>query len=101
MTSPSPVVLITGASSGIGRAVASAFAAKGFDVFGTSRSPGKTDPIPGVELVQLDVTDTASVSGAVSTVIGRAGRIDILVNNAGFGVLGAAEESSMTQARVR
>jgi NAD(P)-dependent dehydrogenase (short-subunit alcohol dehydrogenase family) len=99
MTSPSPVVLITGASSGIGRAVASAFAAKGFDVFGTSRNPGKTDPIPGVELVRLDVTDAASVSGAVSTVIGRAGRIDILVNNAGFGVLGAAEESSIAQAQ--
>ncbi len=99
MTPRSPVVLISGVSSGIGRAIASAFAAKGFDVFGTSRSPGKTEPILGVELVQLDVTDAASVSRAVSTVIERAGRIDILVNNAGFGVLGAAEESSMAQAR--
>jgi NAD(P)-dependent dehydrogenase (short-subunit alcohol dehydrogenase family) len=99
MTQRSPVVLVTGASSGIGQAVASAFAAKGFEVFGTSRNPQHTEPIAGVELVQLDVTDPASVTGAVATVIQRAGRIDVLVNNAGFGVLGAAEESSIAQAQ--
>lgn len=88
------MVLVTGASSGIGHAVASAFAAKGFEVFGTSRNPRNTEPIAGVELIQLDVTDDESVAAAVSTVVQRAGRIDILVNNAGFGVLGAAEESS-------
>ena len=94
-----PVVLITGVSSGIGRAVANAFAAKGFEVFGTSRNPSRTEPVPGVELVQLDVTDAASVTAAVSTVVQRAGRIDILVNNAGVGVIGAAEESSVAQAQ--
>jgi NAD(P)-dependent dehydrogenase (short-subunit alcohol dehydrogenase family) len=99
MTKRSPVVLVTGASSGIGHAVASAFAAKGFEVFGTSRNPRNTEPIPGVELVQLDVTDPESVTAAVSTVVQRAGRIDVLVNNAGFGVLGAAEESSTAQAQ--
>ncbi|MGH3542440.1 MAG: oxidoreductase, partial [Mycobacterium sp.] len=99
MKQRSPVVLVTGVSSGIGRAVASALAAKGFEVFGTSRNPQRTEPIPGVELVQLDVTDDASVTGAVSAVIQRAGRIDILVNNAGGGVFGAAEESSITQAQ--
>jgi NAD(P)-dependent dehydrogenase (short-subunit alcohol dehydrogenase family) len=99
MTKRSPVVLVTGASSGIGQAVASAFAAKGFEVFGTSRNPQRSQPIAGVELVQLDVTDPASVSAAVATVLERAGRIDILVNNAGFGVLGAAEESSIAQAQ--
>ena len=88
MTQRSPVVLVTGASSGIGQAVASAFAAKGFEVFGTSRNPQRTEPIAGVELVQLDVTDAASVTAAVAT-----------VNNAGSGVLGAAEESSITQAQ--
>jgi NAD(P)-dependent dehydrogenase (short-subunit alcohol dehydrogenase family) len=99
MKQRSPVVLVTGVSSGIGLNVASAFAAKGFEVFGTSRNPQRTEPIPGVELVQLDVTDAASVTQAVSTVIQRAGRIDILVNNAGVGVFGAAEESSLTQAQ--
>jgi len=99
MTKRSPVVLVTGASSGIGHAVARAFAAKGFEVFGTSRNPRNTEPIAGVELIQLDVTDDESVAAAVSTVVQRAGRIDILVNNAGFGVLGAAEESSTAQAQ--
>jgi NAD(P)-dependent dehydrogenase (short-subunit alcohol dehydrogenase family) len=99
MTKRSPVVLVTGVSSGIGRAVADAFAAKGFEVFGTSRNPRTTQPVPGVELVQLDVTDDASVAAAVSTVVERAGRIDIVVNNAGAGVFGAAEETSTAQAQ--
>ncbi|MBV9318836.1 MAG: oxidoreductase, partial [Mycobacterium sp.] len=99
MEQRSPVALITGVSSGIGLAVANAFAAQGFEVFGTSRKANRTEPIPGVELVQLDVTDAASVSGAVSAIIQRAGRIDVLVNNAGFGVFGAAEESSVAQAQ--
>jgi NAD(P)-dependent dehydrogenase (short-subunit alcohol dehydrogenase family) len=99
MTQRSPVVLITGASSGIGRAIATLFAAEGFEVFGTSRNPHHTEPIAGVELVALDVTDAASVTAAVTTVVERAGRIDILVNNAGFGIIGAAEESSTAQAQ--
>jgi NAD(P)-dependent dehydrogenase (short-subunit alcohol dehydrogenase family) len=99
MKQRTPVVLVSGVSSGIGRALANALAAKGFEVFGTSRNPSRTEQIPGVELVQLDVTDDASVTGAVSAVIQRAGRIDVLVNNAGFGVFGAAEESSIAQAQ--
>jgi len=99
MTKRSPVVLVTGVSSGIGRAVADAFAAKGFEVFGTSRNPRTTQPVAGVELVQLDVTDDASVAAAVSTVVQGAGRIDIVVNNAGAGVFGAAEETSIAQAQ--
>ena len=99
MTQRSPVVLITGTSSGIGRAIASAFAAKGFEVFGTSRNPQRNEPIAGVELLPLDVSDQASVASAVSTVIQRAGRIDVLVNNAGVGIFGAAEESSIAQAQ--
>jgi len=99
MTNRSPVVLVTGVSSGIGRAIASAFAVKGYEVFGTSRNPRATEAVAGVEVVQLDVTDDASVTAAVSTVIQRAGRIDVLVNNAGAGVFGAAEETSVGQAQ--
>lgn len=96
---PTPVVLVTGASSGIGRAIASAFAAKGYEVFGTSRNPSGSAMTPGVELIELDVTDADSVARAVASVIQRAGRIDVLVNNAGIGVIGAAEESSIAQAQ--
>jgi NAD(P)-dependent dehydrogenase (short-subunit alcohol dehydrogenase family) len=99
MEQRSPVVLVTGVSSGIGLAIASAFAGEGFRVFGTSRQPQRAKPIPGVELVQVDLTSAESVTGAVSAVIQRAGRIDVLVNNAGFGVFGAAEESSIAQAQ--
>ena len=83
MTKRSPVVLVTGVSSGIGRAVADAFAAKGFEVFGTSRNPRTTQPVPGVELVQLDVTDDASVQAAAAA-IEAGGGLDVLVNNAGI-----------------
>jgi short-subunit dehydrogenase len=94
-----PVVLVTGASSGIGSAAAVAFAAKGYEVFGTSRNIGRIQPTAGVEYVQLDVTDEDSVEKAVQTVIARAGRIDVLVNNAGALLIGGAEESSASQAQ--
>lgn len=96
---PRRVVLITGASSGIGRFAAQYLAQRGWRVFGGVRRPGAIDGLPGVEPVLLDVTDDASVSAAVATVAERAGRIDGLVNNAGGSVLGAAEEISTEQAR--
>jgi short-subunit dehydrogenase len=86
------VVLISGATSGIGKATAEVLAANGYRVFGTSRDPAGKEA-RGYELVRLDVTSDASVSGCVAEVTGRTGgRIDVLVNNAGTGVLGAAEE---------
>ncbi|WP_051574144.1 oxidoreductase [Mycobacterium sp. URHB0044] len=99
MVKRQPVVLVTGASSGIGSAAAAAFAAKGYEVFGTGRNIGRIQPTAGVEFVQLDVTDDDSVAKAVQTVIDRAGRIDVLVNNAGALLLGGAEETSAAQAQ--
>lgn len=99
MVQRQPVVLVTGASSGIGSAAAVAFAARGYEVFGTSRNIGRVQPTAGVEYVQLDVTDGESVEKAVQTVIDRAGRIDVLVNNAGALLVGGAEESSAAQAQ--
>lgn len=99
MTSSPSVALITGISSGIGAAIAAKLVDAGFRVFGTSRSPQSLTPIPGVEFLALDVTDDNSVHAAVSDVIDRADRIDVLINNAGLGILGAAEESSVAQAR--
>jgi NAD(P)-dependent dehydrogenase (short-subunit alcohol dehydrogenase family) len=92
------IVLVTGVSSGIGRATAEKFAAQGCRVFGTVRSIAKTPPLPGVELIEMDIRDEASVESGVQSVIGRAGRIDILVNNAGMNMVGAVEETSVAEA---
>lgn len=96
--SSNPVALITGASSGIGRASARALAKAGYRVFGTSRKATNAQP-KGVTMLVADVTDDASVERLVADVMSSAGRIDLLVNNAGFGLVGAAEESSVAQVR--
>src|SRR5213082_1404489 len=93
------VALVTGASSGIGEAAARKLVAAGFTVYGTSRKAVAGDQRDGVTFLPLDVTDDASVAAAVGDVLARSGHIDVLVNNAGFGVTGAAEESSVEQAR--
>ncbi|RUU13424.1 oxidoreductase [Mesorhizobium sp. USDA-HM6] len=92
------VALVTGASSGIGRATANALRSAGFRVFGTSRRAvaQKTD---GITMLTCDVTDDASVLKLVDDVLAETGRIDLLVNNAGIGLLGGAEESSTAQAQ--
>ena len=92
------VALVTGASSGIGRATAGALARAGYRVFGTSRKAAAANA-DGVTMLVCDVTDDASVRGTVAEVLKQAGRIDLLVNNAGIGLLGGAEESSTAQAQ--
>jgi short-subunit dehydrogenase len=92
------VVLVTGASFGIGKATATLLAEKGFRVFGTSRSPAGAQG-HGFQLLPLDVTADQSVATCVSGVLEQAGRIDVLVNNAGIGVLGALEETSLAEAQ--
>ena len=99
MKSMKSVALVTGASSGIGKATAERLAAAGFTVYGTSRRASQPDGLP-FAMLSLDVTSDASVEALVAEVIRRTGRIDVLVNNAGFGVAPAgAEESSIEQAR--
>jgi NAD(P)-dependent dehydrogenase (short-subunit alcohol dehydrogenase family) len=93
------VALVTGASSGIGEAAARELVAAGYTVYGTSRKAVAGDQRDGVTFLPLDVTDDTSVAAAVGDVLARSGHIDALVNNAGFGVTGAAEESSVEQAR--
>ncbi|MBW4436709.1 MAG: SDR family oxidoreductase [Pleurocapsa minor GSE-CHR-MK-17-07R] len=88
------VVLITGASKGIGLEIARAYQQEGYRVFGTSRSPGSAPDVP-FTLLALDVTSMESVQACVDEVIRQAGRIDILVNNAGYDLYGAAEETTM------
>jgi NAD(P)-dependent dehydrogenase (short-subunit alcohol dehydrogenase family) len=88
--------IVTGASSGIGRASAEALVRAGFTVFGTSRRTLDDGP-RGVSMLTCDVTDEAAVAALVSTVLSRTGQIDVLVNNAGMGLVGGAEESSIRQ----
>ncbi|TDB77897.1 oxidoreductase [Micromonospora sp. KC721] len=97
MTTTRQVALVTGASSGIGKAAALALVAAGFTVVGTSRDTSRVAPGGGVTFLDLDVTSTESVTTVVQQVIEQSGRIDVLVNNAGLGAAGAAEESSLTQ----
>lgn len=85
-----PVVLVTGASSGIGKVTAQLFAQNDYIVFGTSRH--SHDDVIGVTMLILDVTSDVSVNTCVNKVIELAGRIDVLVNNAGIVQMGAVEE---------
>lgn len=92
------VALVTGASSGIGRATAQALRKAGFRVFGTSRR-ATDENFDGITMLACDVADETSVAKMVQEVLAKADRIDLLVNNAGIGLLGGAEESSIAQAQ--
>lgn len=102
MTPVSPVAVVTGANSGIGRATAIHLAAHGYDVYGTVRSKDRAGKLGvmaaerGVEvgLVELDVADDASVRRGFDEILGRSGHIDVLVNNAGVGGNGVTEETT-------
>jgi short-subunit dehydrogenase len=85
------VILITGASSGIGQVTAIELARRGHRVFGSSRKPAAA-AAQGITMLPLDVTDSASVEAAVAQLVQQAGRIDVLINNAGAMLFGAAEE---------
>ena len=92
--------LITGASSGIGKAAALALTEAGYRVIGTSRTARLDEVRDGIRLIACDVTSEESVAAAVAQAHAELGRIDLLVNNAGYAVgLGAAEESSIEQVR--
>jgi NAD(P)-dependent dehydrogenase (short-subunit alcohol dehydrogenase family) len=94
------IALVTGTSSGIGKATAERLANAGYAVYGTSRRGAQAGQSSPFATLALDVTSDASVDAAVREVIRLEGRIDLLVNNAGFGVAPAgAEESSIEQAR--
>jgi len=89
------VVLITGTSRGIGKAIAAYLRAQGLTVYGSSR--GAADVAPNH--LQLDITDPASCQTAVDEVVQREGRLDVLINNAAYELVGAHEELTMAELR--
>jgi NAD(P)-dependent dehydrogenase (short-subunit alcohol dehydrogenase family) len=100
---PQPqTILVTGSSSGIGRAVVLEAARRGHRVFATARDSGSVEDLAataGVSTLTLDVTDSASIKRAVEEVLRREGRLDALVSNAGYGQYGAIEDVPATDWR--
>jgi NAD(P)-dependent dehydrogenase (short-subunit alcohol dehydrogenase family) len=92
-------ILITGASTGIGKAAAELFFARGWNVVATMRTPKSERTDARWHVAKLDVTDAASIDTAIKDAIQRFGRIDAFVNNAGYGLVGTFE--SMDEARIR
>ena len=96
------VTLVTGATSGIGKATSFLLAGKGYDVYAGARNPADGEALVAeargrgipLKFVQLDVTDDGSVRAAVSRVAEASGGLDNLVNNAGYGFLGSVEEAT-------
>lgn len=95
------VVLITGASSGMGKATAMLLAEQGYQVYGAARKIERATALAaaGVKCINLDITNEASLRAAMQKIQQAEGRIDILINNAGFGLYGAVEDVDMDDAR--
>jgi NADP-dependent 3-hydroxy acid dehydrogenase YdfG len=94
------VVLITGASSGIGKETAKLFQTKNWKVAATMRSPEKAEDLQRIvdlECLRLDVTDVDSIRTAIAETLEKFGRIDAVVNNAGFAVVGPFEAAAENQ----
>lgn len=87
------VVLITGGSSGIGKAIGIYLTAQNYKVYGTTRNVSKYPDFNHFNLLELDVQNTNSIVEAVTQIIALEGKIDVLVNNAGVGITGPIEET--------
>lgn len=94
----SKVVLITGASSGIGKETANYLSKKGYHVYGTSRNPKKKDDIH-FEMIALDVLKIDTINTAVDFIIKKEKRLDVLINNAGMGITGPIEDTPTAEMR--
>jgi short-subunit dehydrogenase len=94
----SKVVLITGASSGIGKSIAEYLFQKGMVVYGTSRNP-QDEAVNGVKMLALDVTEPQTIEKAVNTILSAENRLDVLINNAGMGITGPIEDTPTQEMR--
>jgi short-subunit dehydrogenase len=97
----SKIVLVTGASAGIGKETARLLQKQGYTVYGAARRLDKMAELQtlGVKTLTMDVTDETSIVKGIERIIAAEGKIDILVNNAGFGSYGALEDVSLADAR--
>ncbi len=97
----SHTILITGASTGIGKATALYFGQQGWNVVATMRTPDKADVElknnTHITILPLDVTDQASIQAAVEQTIQQFGQIDVVLNNAGYGAIGIFEKATAEQ----
>lgn len=97
-TNPGDVVLITGATSGLGKACAEHLAARGYRVYGTGRKPEMSEH-EGITYLSMDVRDDSSVCNAVRELLDREGKIDAVLCNAGYGIAGPIEEAPLSEAK--
>lgn len=97
----SKVIVVTGASSGIGHATVSALLEKKWTVYATARDISKLTDLKdlGAQTLELDVSDESSIKKAISEIVKKEKKIDVLVNNAGFGSYGAVEDSSIEEVK--
>ena len=95
------VILVTGASSGIGYDTALALARQGHKVYAAARRMEKMEPLreEGAVTIRMDVTDETSMTEGIRAIMEAEGRIDVLINNAGYGYFGAIENVTMEEAR--
>ena|SRR5690348_1777731 len=102
-----PSALVTGTSTGIGLATATALGRAGYDVYATMRNPARAPELSQIAakgklpitILTMDVDNDASVSQAIAQILGEAGRIDVLVNNAGVQGSGPVEEVPLAEFR--
>lgn len=93
-------IVITGSSSGIGKATAKHFAAQGWQVAATMRKPeneSELNQLKNVSLYTLDVTEEASIASTTEQILNDFGTVDVVLNNAGYGLMGAFEAASLEQ----
>jgi short-subunit dehydrogenase len=97
----SKVVLITGASSGMGKATAKLLVQNGYIVYAAARRIEQMSDLEliGARILKMDITDDPSIKAGINTIIKNEGQIDILINNAGFGLLGAIEDVPIADAK--